>query len=165
MAADSPSAVSPSAVSSSGAPAAASPSAATPPSAATGATELLLVVAGAHLRGQPLNPQLLELAARFVKATATAAAYRMFALDTVPAKPGVVRVPDGGAALAVEVWALDAAAFGTFVAGLPAPMAIGKVELADGRELPGFLVEPFALEGAEDITVHGGWAAYRAVAA
>lgn len=134
-------------------------------SAAPGAAELLLVVAGAHLRGQPLNPQLLERAARFVEATTTAAAYRMFALDTVPAKPGVVRVPGGGAALAVEVWALDAAAFGTFVAGLPAPMAIGRVELADGRELPGFLVEPWALESAEDITVHGGWAAYREAAA
>jgi hypothetical protein len=133
-------------------------------STAPGAPELLLVVAGAHLRGQPLNPQLLDLAARFVEATTTAAAYRMFALDTVPAKPGVVRVPGRGAALAVEVWALDAAAFGTFVAGLPAPMAIGRVELADGRELPGFLVEPWALEDAEDITVHGGWAAYRATA-
>lgn len=139
----------------------ASTSAASP----SAARELLLVVAGAHLRGQPLNPQLLDLAARFVEATTTAPAYRMFALDTVPAKPGVVRVPGRGAALAVEVWALDAAAFGAFVAGLPAPMAIGRVELADGRELPGFLVEPFALENAEDITVHGGWAAYRAAAA
>ncbi|MFI7584218.1 hypothetical protein ACH9DO_10530 [Kocuria sp. M1N1S27] len=134
-------------------------------SADLGAPEVLLVVAGAHLRGQPLNPQLLALDARFVAATTTAAAYRMFALDTVPAKPGVVRVPGRGAALAVEVWALEAAAFGTFVAALPAPMAIGRVELADGRELPGFLVEPWALESAEDITVHGGWAAYREAAA
>ncbi|MFW3386297.1 UNVERIFIED_CONTAM: hypothetical protein RF648_09845 [Kocuria sp. CPCC 205274] len=139
-------------------------SASTSTASPSAAPELLLVVAGAHLRGQPLNPQLLDLAARFVEATSTAAAYRMFALDTVPAKPGVVRVPGRGAALAVEVWALDAAAFGTFVAGLPAPMAIGRVELADGRELPGFLVEPWALEDAEDITVHGGWAAYRAAA-
>lgn len=133
-------------------------------SAGLGAPEIQFVVAGAHLRGQPLNPQLLALDARFVTATSTAAAYRMFALDTVPAKPGVVRVPGRGAALAVEVWALDAAAFGTFVAALPAPMAIGKVELADGRELPGFLVEPWALEHAEDITVHGGWTAYREAA-
>lgn len=135
------------------------------PSAPAEVPELLLVVAGAHLRGQPLNSQLLERSARFVEATATAPEYRMYALDTVPAKPGVLRVPDGGAALAVEVWALDAAAFGTFVAGLPAPMAIGKVSLADGRELPGFLVEPFALEGAEDITAHGGWVAYRSAGA
>jgi hypothetical protein len=146
------------------APAVSASTSAPSPTAAPGAPELLLVVAGAHLRGQPLNPQLLDLAARFVEATTTAAAYRMFTLDTVPAKPGVVRVPGRGAALAVEVWALDAAAFGTFVAGLPAPMAIGRVELADGRELPGFLVEPWALEDTEDITVHGGWVAYRATA-
>ncbi len=135
------------------------------PSAPAGAPELLLVVAGAHLRGQPLNPQLTELSARFVEATVTAPEYRMYALDTVPAKPGVLRVPGGGASLAVEVWALAAAAFGTFVAGLPVPMAIGKVTLVDGRELPGFLVEPFALEGAQDITAHGGWAAHRAAGA
>jgi hypothetical protein len=159
----SPTAAAASAASASASSASASSASAASPTGAPGAAELLLVVAGAHLRGQPLNPQLLDLAARFVEATTTAAAYRMFALDTVPAKPGVVRVPGGGAALDVEVWALDAAAFGTFVAGLPAPMAIGKVELADGRALPGFLVEPWALEGAEDITVHGGWAAYRAV--
>lgn len=143
---------------------AAPPSPALSASAPAGGPEILLVVAGAHLRGQPLNPQLLALDARFVAATRTAAEYRMFALDTVPAKPGVVRVPGRGAALAVEVWALDAAAFGTFVAGLPAPMAIGKVELADGRALPGFLVEPCALEDAEDITAHGGWTAYREAA-
>jgi len=130
-----------------------------------GAPELPLVVAGAHLRGQPLNHQLLELSARFVEATTTAPEYRMFALDTVPPKPGVVRTPGGGAALAVEVWALAPAAFGAFVAGLPAPMAVGKVALADGRELPGFLVEPWAVEGARDITGHGGWAAYREAAA
>lgn len=133
--------------------------------AGPGAPELLLVVAGAHLRGQPLHHQLAERSARFVEATTTAPEYRMFALDTVPAKPGVLRVPDGGAALAVEVWALGAAAFGTFVAGLPAPMAIGRVRLADGRELPGFLVEPCALEGAQDVTAHGGWVAYREASA
>lgn len=141
--------------------AAAASAAAASSAAGSGAPELRLVVAGAHLRGQPLHHQLTERSARFVEATTTAPEYRMFALDSVPAKPGVLRVPGGGAALAVEVWALDAAAFGTFVAGLPAPMAIGRVRLADGRELPGFLVEPFALEGAEDITAHGGWAAYR----
>lgn len=128
---------------------------------AADAAELLLVVAGAHLRGQPLNHQLLDLSARFVEATTTSPEYRMVALDTVPPKPGVLRAPSGGGALAVEVWGLEPAAFGVFVAGLPAPMAIGKVALADGRELPGFLVEPWAVAGAEDITAHGGWAAYR----
>ncbi|MFC7403200.1 hypothetical protein [Citricoccus sp. GCM10030269] len=129
--------------------------------AASDAGELLLVVAGAHLRGQPLNGQLLELSARFVEETRTAEQYRLFALATDPPKPGVVRTPDGGAALDVEIWALTPAAFGRFVAGLPAPMCIGTVALAEGRAVPGFLVEPYAVEGAEDITHHGGWRAYR----
>lgn len=122
--------------------------------------ELALVVAGAHLRRQPLNHQLVELSGRFVEATTTAAEYRMFALGTEPAKPGLVRTPGEGGALPVEVWSLAPSAFGRFVAGLPSPMTIGRVLLADGRELPGFLVEPWALVGARDITECGGWAAY-----
>ena len=41
-------------------------------------------------------------------------------------------------------------------------MALGEVELDDGRAVVGFLCEPLALEGAEDITAAGGWRAYRA---
>jgi allophanate hydrolase len=55
---------------------------------------------------------------------------------------------------------MNAAAFGTFVAALPAPMGIGKVTLADGSVHPGFLCEVQALEGAKDITAFGGWRAY-----
>ena len=119
--------------------------------------DVLLAVAGAHLSGQPLNFQLTERGAELVESTTTAGTYRLFALQTTPPKPGVVRVADGGAALTVEVWRMTAAAFGDFVAGLPQPMAIGRVELADGRQCSGFLVEPIALDGAEDITAHGGW--------
>lgn len=39
-------------------------------------------------------------------------------------------------------------------------MTLGRVELTDGSHVPGFLCEPSALEGAEDITTHGGWRAY-----
>ncbi|WP_210505515.1 hypothetical protein [Naasia sp. SYSU D00057] len=129
--------------------------------AAGGYPDVLLAVAGAHLTGQPLNAQLTDRGATLVEETTTAPGYRLFALDTVPPKPGVVRVRSGGAALTVEVWRLSAAAFGDFVAALPQPMAIGQVELADGRLVRGFLVEPIAVEGAEDITEYGGWRQYR----
>lgn len=119
-----------------------------------------LAVAGAHLRGQPLNHQLTDRSARFLESTTTAPGYRMYALGTIPPKPGLVRTPGEGRAQAVEVWELAAADFGIFVAGLPSPMAIGTVELADGREVPGFLLEPFAVSGAEDITEYGGWVSY-----
>lgn len=120
-----------------------------------------LMVVGAHLRGQPLNAQLVAAGGSFVREVTTAPTYRLYALDTVPPKPGLVR-SDAGAAIAGEVWRLPAAGFGTFVAALPAPMAIGTVSLADGSAVTGFLVEPYAVAGAEDITAFGGWRAYRA---
>jgi len=130
-------------------------------STASGST-VLLAVAGAHLRDQPLHHQLADRGAEFVAATTTSADYRLFALSTVPPKPGVVRVAEGGAALEVEVYRLTEAAFGSFVAALPQPMSICSVTLADGSPVSGFLVEPIALAGAADITAHGGWRAYLA---
>jgi allophanate hydrolase len=67
-----------------------------------------------------------------------------------------------GAAIQVEVWDLPAAAFGSFLELVPAPLCIGRVELADGTWAPGFLCEPRALEGAEDVTALGGWRAWLA---
>ncbi len=122
-----------------------------------------LAVVGAHLTGEPLNPQLLGLGARLVATTTTAPVYRMFALRTQPPKPGLVRTgPQDGAAIEAEVWELPAAGLGALVAALPRPMALGRVELADGTSVPGFLCEPSAIDGADDITSHGGWRAYLA---
>jgi allophanate hydrolase len=121
-----------------------------------------LFVVGAHLAGQPLNHELLAAGGLLVSAVTTSAGYRLFALDTVPAKPGLVRVADGGSAIAGEVWRLPAAGFARFLSGLAAPMAIGVVSLADGRDVLGFVCEPIAVEGTADITGYGGWRAWRA---
>ncbi len=129
--------------------------------AAPAADEVSLVVAGAHLSGMVLNHELVSLGARLEGPALTAPDYRLFALATTPPKPGLVYTPGfAGAGIAVEVWALSPAAFGRFVAKLPAPMGIGRVILADGSVHPGFLCEAFALEGAGDITSYGGWRAY-----
>jgi allophanate hydrolase len=120
-----------------------------------------LAVAGAHLSGQPLNHELSSRAARLLKTTQTAAEYRLFALDTQPKKPGLVHAPGGsGRAIEVEIWELDQRAFGSFVAGIPAPMSIGTTRLADGSSVKGFCCEPHALEGALEISEHGGWRAF-----
>ncbi len=121
-----------------------------------------LAVVGAHLTGEPLNGELRALDARLVETARTAGCYRLFALSgTRPAKPGLVRATEGGAAIEVEVWHLSDEAFGRFVAGVPAPLAIGTLELAGGRLVKGFVCEPIAIEDAEEITRFGGWRAWR----
>ncbi|MFF4834417.1 allophanate hydrolase [Streptomyces sp. NPDC001315] len=122
--------------------------------------ETRLAVVGAHLTGQPLNPQLLALGARLDRTTTTAPGYRLHALRTDPPKPGLVHVGEGGAEIETEVWRLPADGLGRLLAALPHPMALGSVELADGSHVPGFLCEPSALRGAEDITSYGSWRSY-----
>jgi allophanate hydrolase len=68
--------------------------------------------------------------------------------------------PEGG--IEVEVWELTAAGFGSLVAAVPAPLAVGTVTLEDGEPVKGFLCEAHAVQGAEDISAWGGWRAYRA---
>jgi allophanate hydrolase len=123
-----------------------------------------LFVVGAHLTGQPLNVQLTEAGGTLVAAAETAPGYALHVLDTVPPKPGLVRLGEGGHSIRGELWRLPAAGFGAFVAGVPAPMTIGQVNLVDGSSVSGFLAEPAALEHAPDISHFGGWRDYLAAA-
>jgi allophanate hydrolase len=113
-----------------------------------------------------LNGELKALGGRLLEATATAPDYKLYALDSTPPKPGMLRVEAGtGSAVELEVWALSAAAFGKFVAAIPPPLSIGTIRLADGRGVKGFLVEPTAINGARDISAFRGWRAFMANAA
>ncbi|MGQ0591624.1 MAG: allophanate hydrolase-related protein [Gammaproteobacteria bacterium] len=121
-----------------------------------------LCVCGAHMSGLPLNGELLRLGARFLGPARTAPHYRLYRLDAfAPPRPGLLR-QEPGRAIEVEVWELPIAAFGTLVAAIPAPLAIGRVELEGGEKVAGFLCEAQATEGARDITTHGGWRGYLA---
>ena len=125
------------------------------------ATHINVVVCGAHMQGLPLNHQLQERGAALVRSAKTAAKYRFYALPGGPPKrPGLVRVAEQGSSIAVELWAVPTEHFGSFVAGIPQPLGIGKVELEDGSLHSGFLCESIALQGAEDITDLGDWRAY-----
>jgi len=139
------------------------PPGALPQAPVSGATVRVAVV-GAHLSGMPLNVQLTERGGRLLQTTRTAPAYRFYALPgTTPPKPGLIRTPAGeGAAIEVEVWELPAATYGSFVALIPAPLGIGTLTLADGSAVQGFVCEALAVDGAQDITHHGGWRAYLA---
>ncbi|MEM7696356.1 MAG: allophanate hydrolase [Pseudomonadota bacterium] len=129
-----------------------------PPAPALGPGEMALVVCGAHMSGLPLNGQLTERGGRLLQATTTAPAYRLLALPGgPPARPGLIRVAEGGGSVAVEVWALPLAHVGSFLAGIPAPLGIGTVALEDGSAAKGFLCEAVAEAGAQDITHLKSW--------
>tara|TARA_Y100001951_G_scaffold1435_1_gene976 strand:+ start:1520 stop:3319 length:1800 start_codon:yes stop_codon:yes gene_type:complete len=120
-----------------------------------------IVVCGAHLDGLPLNWQLRQRGARLLEATRSAPDYQLYALAGGPVlRPGMVRVAEGGAAIAVEVWDIPSSELGSFLTGIPAPLGLGKVQLEDGRWETGFICEPCGLEGAQDVTGFGGWRAY-----
>jgi allophanate hydrolase len=128
------------------------------PAAPAPPTTVKLAVVGAHLSGQPLNGQLASRQARLVGTARTASGYSLYALDgTVPAKPGLIRDGIGRGSIEIEVWELDPAGFGSFVAEIPPPLGIGTITLADGSLVKGFLCEAHAIGTATDITAFGGW--------
>jgi allophanate hydrolase len=140
------------------------PLAGTPPLADASHSEALfpIAVCGGHMQGLPLNGELTTLGARLRERTRTAPAYRLYALAGFsPPRPGLVR-DLAGASIEVEVWTLPLANVGTFLAGVPAPLAVGSVQLADGSWVKGFLCEGHATAGARDITALGGWRAWLA---
>jgi allophanate hydrolase len=122
---------------------------------------MAVAVCGAHMRGLPLNSQLLERGGYFLGDARTAPRYRLFALPGgPPRRPGLVRVNAAGAAIELELWALPAEHLGSFMAGIPAPLGLGTIELDSGGLVSGFLCEGYATEGATDISHHGGWRQY-----
>jgi len=123
--------------------------------------QVRVAVVGAHLSGLPLNHQLTERSARLVSATQTAPKYRFYALPDGK-RPGLIKVAAGGASIACEVWEMPARQFGSFVAGIPAPLGIGKLELDDGSVVNGFICEGLGVADAKDITACGGWRAWLA---
>lgn len=117
----------------------------------------LIAVCGLHMRGFPLERQLTECGAAFVREAVTAPKYRMVKLPTAPPKPGLIKCAEGGGRIRLELWEMPLAGLGRFAAAIPAPLGLGKVELEDGSEVTGFVCEAYAASGAEDITVYGGW--------
>jgi allophanate hydrolase len=142
-----------------------------PPQPITGlsspaAASVRVAVVGAHLSGMPLNSQLIERGATLMGSASTAPDYRFYALPgSTPPKPGLLRVAAGqGAAIALEIWDMPLAHYGSFVALIAAPLGIGTLRLADGSSVQGFVCEAAGVIGAQDITHLGGWRAYVAQA-
>ncbi len=120
-----------------------------------------VVVCGAHLSGQPLNWQLTERGATHIASPRSAPCYELYALSDGK-RPAMVRNEAANSPIEVEVWRMPSEHFGSFVAGIPAPLGIGKVELEDGRWLSGFICENGGIKDAKNISHYGGWRAWLA---
>ncbi len=121
-----------------------------------------VAVCGAHMSDLPLNHQLTDRGAYLLEKTTTSAHYDLYALPGGPPfRPGLLRTL-GGASIEIEIWAIPLDRFGSFVAGIPAPLGIGTLETASGEWVQGFICESHAVAQATRITELGGWRAYLA---
>ena len=123
-----------------------------------------VAVCGAHMSGLPLNPQLTSRGGYLLETTTSAPSYSFHALPGGGVKrPGMVRTTSPQAkGITIEVWALPMDRLGSFLTGIPAPLGLGKVELASGEWVTGFICETAGIVGGEDITEIGDWRRYLA---
>jgi allophanate hydrolase len=131
------------------------------PYGAPRAGHVSIAVCGAHMQGLPLNHQLRDRGAYYLRTTRTAPKYRLFALQGGPPhRPGLIQVAAEGAAIEVELWAIPEQQLGSFLVGIPAPLGLGTIEMQDGRASLGFICEGYAAQTGVDISGYGGWRAY-----
>ncbi|MFS8880797.1 gamma-glutamylcyclotransferase [Synechococcus sp. H55.11] len=119
-----------------------------------------LAVNGTLMRGLPLNENLLQIGGRFVREAQTAACYRLWSIGDV--YPGMVRVRQGGSAIALEIWEIPTYGLSQLLLQEPPGLSVGRILLAKGEEVLGILAEPYLCEGQLEITAWGGWRAYMA---
>lgn len=117
-----------------------------------------LAVNGTLMRGLELNPNLLQVGAEFLREALTEPTYRLWSIGD--RHPAMQRVPEGGRAIALEVWAVPVSGVSSLLLGEPPGLCIGKVRLADGEEVLGVLGEAILCDGQAEITQWGGWRAY-----
>ncbi len=121
-------------------------------------TTVYLAVNGTLMRGLELSGNMELVGAHFVREAQTEPVYRLWSIND--RHPAMMRVNQGGASIAVEVWVVPAHNMGVLLLLEPPGLCIGKVRLSDGEEVLGVLGEPFLCEGKRDITEWGGWRAY-----
>ena len=116
-------------------------------------------VNGTLMRGLELNENLLAVGATFVRETKTEPNYRIWSINDC--YPAMIKVREGGSAIAVEVWNIPVASIGTILLQEPPGLCIGKVRLIDGEVVLGVLGEPICCENQQEITQWGGWRGYQ----
>ncbi len=121
---------------------------------------IYLAVNGTLMRGLALNANLHNAGAQFIREATTQPSYRLWSIGD--RHPAMMRVREGGRAIAVEIWAIPPAGLCQVLQQEPPGLCIGKVCLANGEIVLGVLGEPFLCENQPEITKWGGWRAYTA---
>ena len=120
-----------------------------------------LAVNGTLMRGLPLEKNLLDAGAVFLREAATAPCYRGWRIDDN--NPAMLRVsPDDPRAVsvAVEVWQVPAAGLASVLMKEPEGLSVGKVTLSDGEVVLGVIGEAELVRGRKEISSYGGWRRY-----
>jgi len=127
-----------------------------------------IAVNGTLMRGLELEPNLINLGAKFVRDDYTEPMYRLYSIDDI--HPGMIRLPASGlekmipVSVAIEIWSVPASGIATLLGKEPPGLSIGKIKLKDGgTELLGVLAEPALIAGKRDISDFpgGGKAIFR----
>lgn len=113
------------------------------------------------MRGLPLEKNLLDAGAVFLREAATAPCYRLWSIDDN--NPAMLRVPADdpcAVSVAVEVWQVPAAGLASVLMKEPAGLSVGKVPPSDGEVVLGVIGEPKLVRGRKEISSYGGWRKY-----
>lgn len=116
-----------------------------------------LVVNGGLMRGMRAHGRMLAVGAAFLREVRTAPLYRLWSIGD--RHPGMVRFASGASILA-ELYAVPRGTFAAVVEEEAPGLCVGRVPLDDGTTPLGVLIEPWRVEGMEEITAQGGWRAY-----
>lgn len=120
-----------------------------------------LVVCGLHMRGFPLEKDLLAHGAEFYGEAKTANSYRLYEVKTEVRKPALVKCEDHSAKIEVEVWQIPNETLSSFIQTIPYPLGIGQVELEDGEVVLGFICQQIDEAEMHEITEFGSWRNYQ----
>ena len=122
-----------------------------------------LAVCGLHMKGMELESQLIELDAKFLGESKTKESYKLVKLNTIPEKPGLIRVNEDGKSIVVDIYEVPIKNLGEFILKINSPLGIGNIELYDGESVKGFICEGYGELDSEDITKYGSFKNYKSI--
>lgn len=117
-----------------------------------------LAVNGTLMRGLELNPNLINVGAKFIREDETDKHYRLWSINDK--HPAMIRTLEPNHSVTLEIWAVPASGIAQVLQNEPAGLSIGKVHLKNGTTVLGVLGEPWLVAGQTDISTSGGWRQY-----